>query len=137
MGGATSCRLLHMSNYTSFNRRGDSLGGATRIVNRNTTSGTMFQSQRRFFGGSNELALLPPPKIEAVSIAEAILWGEQPNLPSPLEFVLREFQSQRRFFGGSNQKQTMKGKSLICRFNRRGDSLGGATKTYTTLHKTG
>ncbi len=62
----------------SFNRRGDSLGGATGVI----------------------LALLC--LVLPVSIAEAILWGEQP-VPA--------YAPPSEPFG----------------FNRRGDSLGGAT----------
>ncbi len=92
----------------------------------------LFQSQRRFFGGSNEaLDLLendyetrfnrrgdslggatPGLKHAAsygakVSIAEAILWGEQP-------------------FDAVTLVNSLSG------FNRRGDSLGGATPSLCT-----
>ncbi len=36
-----------------FNRRGDSLGGATAFLFARVSSYRQFQSQRRFFGGSN------------------------------------------------------------------------------------
>ncbi len=36
-----------------------------------------FQSQRRFFGGSNQIRQTVKAAAELVSIAEAILWGEQ------------------------------------------------------------
>ena len=36
-----------------------------------------FQSQRRFFGGSNDLLTKIKGVFTDVSIAEAILWGEQ------------------------------------------------------------
>ncbi len=39
--------------------------------------GSLFQSQRRFFGGSNSVLPLHYGGQIAVSIAEAILWGEQ------------------------------------------------------------
>ena len=38
-----------------------------------------FQSQRRFFGGSNVGVGSAAGQEYAVSIAEAILWGEQPS----------------------------------------------------------
>ncbi len=39
-----------------------------------------FQSQRRFFGGSNPVNLIAHVIVQTVSIAEAILWGEQPDI---------------------------------------------------------
>ena len=108
----------------SFNRRGDSLGGAAQN------------------GGDIHLRIV-------VSIAGAILWGV---LPIPAEQVdnYRSFQSQGRFFGGccaalgqlSGQRRLVSIAGAILwgvllhpsgadvarftRFNRRGDSLGGA-----------
>ncbi len=37
----------------------------------------LFQSQRRFFGGSNDKIRRYSLGFKSVSIAEAILWGEQ------------------------------------------------------------
>ncbi len=92
----------------------------------------VFQSQRRFFGGSNLSAGKPVCRLRKaliVSIAEAILWGEQrrqriirlrpPNYEvSIAEAILwgeqhSEFEKDDREYGAC--------------FNRRGDSLGGAT----------
>ncbi len=87
--------------WRRFNRRGDSLGGATPC---------------------HRQAMWEPGIV--VSIAGAILWGEQPDL-----LIYRDgpesFQSQGRFFGGAttNQPPRMAHSS----FNRRGDSWGGAT----------
>ncbi len=67
----------------------------------------MFQSQRRFFGGSNGRDVYDITKDEAVSIAEAILWGEQPHQSSAIALESMVFQSQRRFFGGSNITREM------------------------------
>ncbi len=78
MGGATLEQYGRRDEVSGFNRRGDSLGGAT------CTS------------LSKEVCLY-------VSIAEAILWGEQ---------LVEEWTSRK---GGRTG------------FNRRGDSLGGAT----------
>ena len=133
-----------------------------------------FQSQRRFFGGSNFRHLHRLTSILVVSIAEAILWGEQlllirigavilpfqsqrrffggsNNLYKIPKAEAQQFQSQRRFFGGSNRKRHAKyshsipfqsqrrffggsNRGLMIQFfrrtncfNRRGDSLGGAT----------
>ena len=65
-----------------------------------------FQSQRRFFGGSNLAEKIATAKYRGVSIAEAILWGEQLQTLAPID----------QYFS--------------C-FNRRGDSLGGATDADT------
>ena len=86
----------------SFNRRGDSLGGAT-------VAGVGARAAR----GS-------------VSIAEAILWGEQPH-KRVSGLGKQMFQSQRRFFGGSNRPHHPGEPPIMIGFNRRGDSLGGAT----------
>ena len=84
-----------------FNRRGDSLGGATGRSNMigqslivSIAGAILWGEQHRGRKGGNVLML--------VSIAGAILWGEQPP-PRP---------------------RPRSGKSS---FNRRGDSLGGAT----------
>ena len=85
----------------------------------------MFQSQRRFFGGSNIAEVAMKRHQVQVSIAEAILWGEQLECQALLR-PARLFQSQRRFFGGSNE-DCLDYAGRGWRFNRRGDSLGGAT----------
>ncbi len=90
----------------------------------------MFQSQRRFFGGSNIVQVAADFIQFAVSIAEAILWGEQLNSLSE-QAGWDMFQSQRRFFGGSNTEPIF-AEETITSFNRRGDSLGGATKNRAT-----
>ena len=115
-----------MTTYESFNRRGDSLGGATAVASNVKADEPLFQSQRRFFGGSNVQRVADARLAKSVSIAEAILWGEQRLAPlklAPLRLGFNRrgdslggatdhshnrdsatvpFQSQRRFFGGSN-----------------------------------
>ncbi len=76
LGGATRFPARASPGRRRFNRRGDSLGGATWVIHWAVTP-VMFQSQRRFFGGSNT----GNSKRGAYRFA---------------------FQSQRRFFGGSN-----------------------------------
>ncbi len=124
-----------------FNRRGDSLGGATFAASSAlSVFSLMFQSQRRFFGGSNIYAAE-----HVVSIAEAILWGSN--------VILIQFSFNRRgdSLGGATIKHVaratisasvsiaeailwgeqlyLRGRQwgLLLSFNRRGDSLGGAT----------
>ncbi len=199
MGGATAVCFPRMTTRADcFNRRGDSLGGATPIFRLHCFSpysvsiaeailwgeqraalayrsiqmivsiaeailwgeqrktgcysnhGDLFQSQRRFFGGSNGVRLLGIAPNDVVSIAEAILWGEQRGKLSTYSRTItsfnrrgdslggatrqttgycmryRSFQSQRRFFGGSNGVASL-GLHRAIGFNRRGDSLGGAT----------
>ena len=86
-------------NLCSFNRRGDSLGGAASVTKRPRRARPQFQSQGRFFGGCCNLARRVQTTGAFVSIAGAILWGVL--LPSPAQFPPGcEFQSQGRFFGG-------------------------------------
>ncbi len=104
MGGATAGpEYLLTAGWVSFNRRGDSLGGATLLASVTRIDLLGFQSQRRFFGGSNASLVTVPQQEWQVSIAEAILWGEQLQLLA------------MTCFGDTYS------------FNRRGDSLGGAT----------
>ncbi len=88
----------------------------------------MFQSQGRFFGGATDIcAAMLRIVAGEVSIAGAILWGEQPRQYTP-DGNQCVFQSQGRFFGGSNRRDVLHANPvrLAC-FNRRGDSFGGAT----------
>ncbi len=149
-----------------FNRRGDSLGGATRLraifpwhleagfqsqgrffegSNRlprpwKPVHPERFQSQGRFFGGSNTISA-GGSLLDDVSIAGAILWGEQPltsaeMLPRSVSFnrrgdslgeqrrtnpaaiisVNKVFQSQGRFFGGSNELLKSKLRRMAMQF---------------------
>ncbi len=68
---------LRVHGMSSFNRRGDSLGGATLGSGAIAARNILFQSQRRFFGGSNVAQSGGGASDVTVSIAEAILWGEQ------------------------------------------------------------
>ena len=79
LGGATLLPFATEVRGSGFNRRGDSLGGATSYRLRVITHWNLFQSQRRFFGGSNKTLTIPTLLLSTVSIAEAILWGEQLN----------------------------------------------------------
>ena len=125
-GGSNYILAPSFIEVDSFNRRGDSLGGATstlgvrRLYHRMfqsqgrfsggsnagfedlTPGRQVFQSQGRFSGGSNSAPGCPHSPLSGVSIAGAILWGEQ-------------------LATGDGQV------SSRCGFNRRGDSLGGAT----------
>ncbi len=88
----------------------------------------MFQSQRRFFGGSNPF--LGPDEIAVleVSIAEAILWGEQHafgKVPQPVEM---SFNRRGDSLGGATLEFPVLQLFDLAGFNRRGDSLGGATR---------
>ncbi len=98
----------------SFNRRGDSLGGATH-PSRGTHEQSQgpFQSQRRFFGGSNHIEAVFTPMRAAVSIAEAILWGEQPRLssvaffaPTPVSIAEAILWGEQLRFPGSMYRQS-------------------------------
>ncbi len=134
----------------SFNRRGDSLGGATgQEVGEMSPSGK-FQSQRRFFGGSNIESSLRHPPVSSVSIAEAILWGEQRSdneftrvtaSVSIAEAILWGEQPYHHpptlqhnpvsiaeaILWGEQHCAEMMHMTGLPSFNRRGDSLGGAT----------
>ncbi len=87
----------------------------------------MFQSQRRFFGGSNPLQDDLCSRRYKVSIAEAILWGEQPNgevaTPSRATVSIAE-----AILWGEQPQNIIPSPVLRNCFNRRGDSLGGATQ---------
>ena len=61
----------------------------------------MFQSQGRFSGGSNYQLVAMVNAGLLVSIAGAILWGEQ-RRGEWLDDEETPFQSQGRFSGGSN-----------------------------------
>ena len=175
LGGATMGWRCLIWRYRCFNRRGDSLGGATRAGLLTRLFCCLFQSQGRFSGGSNRMTEIEDELKVNVSIAGAILWGEQLNpffhfrltgnvsiagailwgeqlkpgsiltkkldpfqsqgrfsggsnrLRSGVAWPLRAFQSQGRFSGGSNQIKPNDCGPNGDSFNRRGDSLGGAT----------
>ncbi len=136
---------------SSFNRRGDSLGGATKNTSSCSTSGyTQFQSQRRFFGGSNLCDLSIESVVatfqsqrrffggsnaanssvlaltSSVSIAEAILWGEQ--LPIiDWQFATEAVSIAEAILWGEQRIFLTVSLPNDSSFNRRGDSLGGAT----------
>ncbi len=116
---------------SSFNRRGDSLGGATGINRRDRHTRARFQSQRRFFGGSNATVPSVAAPLVIVSIAEAILWGEQPILRQGQEVESVSFNRRGDSLGGATKGAGVK-VYLFCSFNRRGDSLGGATAITPT-----
>ncbi len=149
LGGATRRGHQSASTMTCFNRRGDSLGGATSDWRRMVTREHCFNRRGDSLGGATGVKLIVRARSLGVSIAEAILWGEQQSpaaaSPSPQKVSIAEailwgeqpshleinasnrvFQSQRRFFGGSNS-HCIKHWHWLCSFNRRGDSLGGAT----------
>ncbi len=102
MGGATALYNRFRPAFASFNRRGDSLGGAT--SKRHIT---------RF--------------LWLVSIAEAILWGEQHSNVGATQRFIDSFNRRGDSLGGATS-----GTGRIVHqdssFNRRGDSLGGATR---------
>ena len=103
LGGAALCIIDFARTVHCFNRRGDSLGGAARGgVGRCYNSGVSIAGAILW----GVLHAIPTGKHlnRLVSIAGAILWGVLPNFPQP---ELDE--------SGS--------------FNRRGDSLGGAASS--------
>ena len=63
--------------FTSFNRRGDSLGGATRLDEAIPFGVAGFNRRGDSLGGATEGAMVKATLVNLVSIAGAILWGEQ------------------------------------------------------------
>ena len=155
-------QLLDCSHQTStgdcFNRRGDSLGGATPPWLALGRQSYMFQSQRRFFGGSNINDVTICRLMSVVSIAEAILWGEQ-HINATVQSVQSGVSiaeailwgEQRTCFGlrvilvavsiaeailwGEQPRSITNPQVVPGSFNRRGDSLGGATTPEAALIK--
>ncbi len=132
--GGSNCvsvKYVPVEGIVSFNRRGDSLGGATCIAGPMAISSKgSFQSQGRFFGGSN---INPPDACPSEyrfnrrgdSLGEQRQSADMPSCDNIM------FQSQGRFFGGSNRAGWLKARpecQCVNGFNRRGDSLGGATR---------
>ncbi len=99
-GGSNPQHLHHLCPAKSFNRRGDSLGGATFLKLLNTASVSVSIAEAILWGEQRQ-SCVALYRTLPVSIAEAILWGEQRGGFCP-------------------------GRRSAC-FNRRGDSLGGAT----------
>ena len=115
---------LPLNTPPSFNRRGDSLGGAAQhSIQHDTLSGQVSiagailwgvllnrssivwkSSEAVSIAGAILWGVLPPPidggiRIKKVSIAGAILWGVLPPR-RPIHWGGSQFQSQGRFFGG-------------------------------------
>ncbi len=132
MGGATWLPPGARNLEPSFNRRGDSLGGATRLRLEDLNQLTIVSIAEAILWGEQHNTHIIQILKTTVSIAEAILWGEQRHAASAPTPRVKEFQSQRRFFGGSNYEFLVSEKLRIHSFNRRGDSLGGATNTLST-----
>ncbi len=112
--------------FYCFNRRGDSLGGAT--CREQFPQWQMGVSiAEAILWGEQHVGLALTRYALIVSIAEAILWGEQ---QPEIKRVLDEHVSFNR--RGDSLGGATGGRVLIyvlgtkC-FNRRGDSLGGAT----------
>ena len=158
LGGAASRPLPGDEVRPGFNRRGDSLGGAAWKRSSATWRSPCFNRRGDSLGGAASDKEYSDAYQEFVSIAGAILWGvlRKPALKSVLDNwavsiagailwgVLLEdkssgtsalqFQSQGRFFGGCC---VISGPYLArhCpRFNRRGDSLGGAARLHRAHH---
>ncbi len=66
-------------------------------------------------------------KRKKVSIAEAILWGEQLNCYAAAIVRKGSFNRRGDSLGGATPFDEYPGTVTYC-FNRRGDSLGGATR---------
>ena len=108
MGGAARQRGVPGRIHPSFNRRGDSLGGAAVASPPPVPRQLRFNRRGDSLGGAALIARTELFEGE-VSIAGAILWG-----------VLRRSVGQPVDRGGRS-------------FNRRGDSLGGAAHIYAFL----
>ncbi len=110
-------------------------GGSNSIMSSYNWASVSFQSQRRFFGGSNtKIDGLLTHRLRRVSIAEAILWGEQPPLAATTAPV-RPVSIAEAILWGEQRRQCAAFLLPVCRFNRRGDSLGGATVSEYRLRR--
>ncbi len=101
MGGATFQQWRVILYCYCFNRRGDSLGGATRTDSMRSVVSSVSIAEAILWGEQRCNSTYDKADT-IVSIAEAILWGEQRCDVYPICRCGEWFQSQRRFFGGSN-----------------------------------
>ncbi len=134
LGGATYTRTANGRLLKCFNRRGDSLGGATGWLPPGARNlETSFNRRGDSLGGATTWSggiMTPRP----VSIAEAILWGEQPPICSRYRTASAVSIAEAILWG----EQRARGERILWErggFNRRGDSLGGATAHPLLRHK--
>ena len=119
----------YVGQCNSFNRRGDSLGGAARPIPSSFMVIWMFQSQGRFFGGCCFERGTYIPVISKVSIAGAILWGVLPHR-IPLQRLSLAVSIAGAILWGVLRRGNGRCRPHRRGFNRRGDSLGGAAIIY-------
>ena len=86
----------------------------------------MFQSQGRFFGGCCQPDWGGVGRPGVVSIAGAILWGVLRNTTTTHHFNATRFNRRGDSLGGAAAARHGCASGDTTRFNRRGDSLGGA-----------
>ena len=115
---------MKLATISSFNRRGDSLGGAACAISLAESKVVLFQSQGRFFGGCCRASRLIAA-VALVSIAGAILWGVLRPVNSGFGPFSLSFNRRGDSLGGAALDANKRMILFAC-FNRRGDSLGGA-----------
>ncbi len=134
MGGATRINPTRLQDGVSFNRRGDSLGGATPQDWYITLSLSQVSIAEAILWGEqppNTLGSLASSM--TVSIAEAILWGEQPRNNSTLCPDCIVSIAEAILWGEQRNIRPDVPRAKCPCFNRRGDSLGGATSDWRRI----
>ncbi len=126
LGGATdSSPFPRYPKSHGFNRRGDSLGGATGSSSGKSVFKARFNRRGDSLGGAT-LCRVGRLRMATVSIAEAILWGEQHTSDGYGRGYFAVSIAEAILWGEQPANGAGDNVTHNC-FNRRGDSLGGAT----------